>query len=187
ERYRHIQQDTNQEQIGLMYPTVPLGHPDYYDMRLAIRILSGGMGARLFTEVREKRGLCYTVSAMPHAVRGSGAIIAYAGTTPERCQETLDVLIGELRRLEEGVTEDELARARVGVLSDLVMQSEATRARAGSIARDQYLLGQIRTMEEIRAGVEAVTVDSIQAYLKAHPARDFTVATLGPQALEVRE
>jgi predicted Zn-dependent peptidase len=187
ERYRHLQQETNQEQIGLMYPSVGLDDPDYYNMRMAIRILSGGMGARLFTEVREKRGLCYTVSAMPHAVRGAGGILAYAGTTPDRCQETLDVLIAEIRRLEEGVTDDELARARVGVLSDLVMQSEATRARAGSVARDQYLLGRVRSMQEIRAGVEAVTPDSIYEFLERHPARDFTVVTLGPQALEVKE
>lgn len=187
ERYRHLQQDTNQEQIGLMYPSVGLDDPDYYDMRMALRILSGGMGARLFTEVREKRGLCYTVSASPHAVRGSGAILAYAGTTPDRCQETLDVLIAEIRRLEEGVTDDELARARVGVLSDLVMQSEATRARAGTIARDQYLLGRVRSMEEIRSGVQAVTPGSIHDFLTRHPAQNFTVVTLGPQALEVNE
>jgi predicted Zn-dependent peptidase len=185
--YLHVQQETNQEQIGLLYPSVALGHPQYYDMRMAIRVLSGGMSARLFTEVREKRGLCYSVSAMPHQVKGAGSILAYAGTTPDRCQETLDVLIAELRRLEEGVTDEELARAEVGVLSDLVMQSETSRARAAGIARDQYLLGQVRTMEEIKAGVKAVTPDSIYEFLKQHPARNFTVATLGPQTLEVRE
>jgi len=187
EPYQHIQQETNQEQIGLLYPSIALGHPNYYDMRMAIRVLSGGMSARLFTEVREKRGLCYTVSASPHSVRGSGSILAYAGTTPERCQETLDVLIAELRRLELGVTPEELARAEVGVLSDLVMQSETSRARAGGLARDQYMLGQVRTMEEIRAGVKAVTPESIYTFLQEHPARNFTVATLGPQALEVNE
>jgi predicted Zn-dependent peptidase len=185
--YLHLQQDTNQEQIGLMYPSITLGHPQYYDMRMAVRVLAGGMSARLFTEVREKRGLCYSVSAMPHAIKGHGALLAYAGTTPERCQETLDVLIAELRRLAEGVTEEELARAEVGVLSDLVMQSETSRARAGGLARDQFLLGQVRTMEEIRSAVMAVTPASIYQYLQDFPARDFTVATLGPQTLEVRE
>jgi len=68
-----------------------------------------------------------------------------------------------------------------------VMQSETSRARAAGIARDQYLLGQVRTMEEIKAGVKAVTPDSIYEFLKQHPARNFTVATLGPQTLEVRE
>lgn len=186
-KYRHIPQDTNQEQIGAAYPSVPLGHPDYYNMRMAIEVLSGGMAARLFTEVREKRGLCYTVRAMPQTLKGMGSIIAYASTTPERCQDTLDVLLAELVRLGEGVTDDELARARTGVLSSLVMQSEASRARAGAIARDQYLIDRIRTMDEIRAGVEGVTPESIREYLQRHPAQDFTIMTLGPQQLEVAE
>lgn len=182
--YRHLPQDTNQEQIGVMYPSVALGDPDYYNMRMAIEVLSGGMAARLFTEVREKRGLCYTVRASTQVVKGHGAIIAYAGTTPERCQETLDVLIAELRRLGDGVTAAELARARTGVLSALVMQSEATRARALGLARDQYLLGRVRSMEEIRGAVERVTTESVQEYLHRHPAKDFTIVTLGPKELE---
>jgi predicted Zn-dependent peptidase len=119
-------------------------------------------------------------------VKGAGAVVAYAGTTPDRCQETLDVMLAELKRLEEGVTDDELARARTGVLSELVMQSETARARALTIARDQYLLGQIRTMAEIRACVEAVTPESIRDYLRRNPAGNYTIVTLGPTELEVR-
>ena len=115
----------------------------------------------------------------------AGAILAYAGTTPERCQKTLDVLLFELRRLAEGVTEEEVARAKVSILSSLVMQSEATRSRALSIGRDQFLLGQVRSMEEIRAGIEAVTPESIREHLERHPARDFTIVTLGPTELTV--
>jgi predicted Zn-dependent peptidase len=185
--YRHVPQQTNQEQIGVMYPTAALGSPDYYAMRLAVEVLSGGMGARLFTEVREKRGLCYSVSARPLTLRGAGAILAYAGTTPERCNETLAVLLAELRRLGEGVSDEELARARTGVLSALVMQGEATRARAQSIARDQFLLGRPRSMEEIRRGLEAVTPQDISAHLARYPARNFTVTTLGPVELQVPE
>jgi predicted Zn-dependent peptidase len=184
-RYQHLPQETNQEQIGVMYPSVPVEHPEYYNMRMAVEILSGGMAARLFTEVREKRGLCYAVRASTHTVRGSGAILAYAGTTPERCQDTLDVLIGELKRLAEGVTDEELARARTGYLSALVMQGEATRSRAFSIARDQYLFGRVRTLDEIRGEVDAVTTASISQHLERHPARDFTIVTLGPVELEL--
>jgi predicted Zn-dependent peptidase len=152
---------------------------------MAIEVLSGGMASRLFTEVREKRGLCYSVRAMHQTIRGAGSIIAYAGTTEERCQETLEVLLAELARLAEGVTEEELARARTGLLAGLVMQSEATRSRALSIARDQYLIGEVRTPEEIRRGVESVTPDSIYEFLRRRPARDFTIVTLGPRELEI--
>ncbi len=186
-QYLHLPKETaSQEQIGVAYPQVAPDDPAYYNATMAVQVLSSGMGSRLFMEVREKRGLVYSVFASNRAVRGAGLVLAYAGTTPERSQETLDVLIGELKRLVEGVTEEEVERARVGLLSSLVMQGESTGARVGSICRDQFLRGRVRTLDEIRAEVERVTPESIQAYLEAHPPKEFTVVTLGPTALEVR-
>lgn len=185
ERYRHISEESAQLQIGLAWPEVTAEHPGYYDGRLAVQVLSGGMGARLFTEVREKRGLVYSVAAFPRSVRGAGLVLAYAGTTPDRGQECLDVLIGELERLPQGVTEEELSRARTGLLSSLVMQGESCSARAAAIARDQFILGRVRSLSEIRAGVEAVTTESIREHLAAHGPRDFTIVTLGPEPVEV--
>lgn len=184
-QYRHVADDTAQEQIGLAYPYVAPGAPGYYDGLMAIEVLSGGMSGRLFTEVREKRGLCYSVRASQMNVRGMGSVLAYAGTTPERCQETLDVLVHELHRIQEGITDDELARARTGILSSLIMRSEATRSRALFLARDQYVLGRVRGMDEIRAGVEAVTSASVLELVNRFPARDFTTVTLGPVELKV--
>jgi predicted Zn-dependent peptidase len=183
--YRHLPQETSQEQIGVAYPTAGLGAPGYYEARMAVEVLSGGMAARLFTEVREKRGLVYTVRAIQQSVKGAGFILAYAGTTPERCAVTVDVLTGELRRITDGVTDEELARARTGLLSALIMQGESTRSRAGALARDQYLLGHVRTLGEIRQAVEAVTTESIWLYLRDHPPADFTIVTLGPRELHL--
>jgi predicted Zn-dependent peptidase len=183
-KYRHVPQETSQEQIGVAYPTAGLGAGGYYEARLAVEVLSGGMAARLFTEVREKRGLVYSVRAVQQSVKGAGFILAYAGTTPERCQETVEVLVGELRRIAEGVTDDELARARTGLLSALIMQGESTRARASALGRDQFLLGHVRSLGEIRRGVEEVTTESIYLYLRDHPPADFTIVTLGPRELE---
>jgi len=184
-RYLHVPVESAQEHIGLAYRAVPLGHPDYYVARLAIEVLSGGMSARLFTEVREKRGLCYAVRALYQTVKGSGYVMAYAGTTPERCDETLRVLVGEIRRLAEGISEEELERARTGLLSALILQSEATRPRALFDARDAYLLGRVRTIEEIRTQVKEVTRERLLDYLRRHPPRDLTIVTLGPRELEV--
>ena len=183
--YEHIEQETAQEHIGLTYASIPPRHADRYTSRMAVTVLSGGMGARLFTEIREKRGLVYSVSASPTEVRGHGAIMCYAGTTPERSQETLDVLVRELRRLGEGVEQDELDRARVGLLSSLVMQGESTGARARAITSDYFYLGRVRSLGEIRAGVETVTPDAIVEHLAAHPAENFTVTSLGPRQLTV--
>jgi predicted Zn-dependent peptidase len=154
---------------------------------MVTEVLSGGMAARLFTEVREKRGLVYNVTAGQYSVKGAGFMLAYAGTTPERCEETVEVLLGELRRVAEGVTDEELARARTGLLSALIMQGESTRARAGALARDQYLLGRVRSLAEIRQSVERVTTESIWLYLRDHPPTDFTVVTLGPRELSIEK
>jgi predicted Zn-dependent peptidase len=184
--YLHLPQDTAQEQIGVAYAEVPPSHPEFYSAVMASQILSGGFASRLFTEVREKRGLAYSVSASVRALRDTGYAIAYAGTTPERSQETLDVLLAELQRMLEGVTEEEVRRARTGLLSSLVMQGESTGSRVGSITRDHFLRGRVRTLDEIRSEVEKVTPQSIQEHLENHPPADFTIATLGPTELEAR-
>ncbi len=177
--YEHVTQTTEQVHLGIAYETVPPGHADRYHALLAVQVLSGGMGSRLFTEVREKRGLCYSVHARGHSVPGHGYVFATAGTTTERSSETLAVILGELRRLPGSVDADELARGRVRLLSSLVMSDEQTASRAARMATDQHLLGRVRPIEEIRAGVEAVTVDSLNQHLTARPPADFTVVTLG--------
>ena len=108
----HLDKDTTQTQIVIGYGSVPFGHADYYAALGAVQVLSGGMGARLFTEVREKRGLCYAVSANYQTFKQVAGVLCYAGTTTERAQETLDVTVGELKRMTEGVSEDEVQRVR---------------------------------------------------------------------------
>lgn len=186
-KYRHIEQNTAQEQIGIAYPEVPIDHPEYFDARIVVEVLSGGMSARLFTEVREKRGLVYAVFARSRVVKGDNVVICYAGTTPERSQETLEVLLHELNRLAEGVTEEEVKRAQTGLLSSLVMQEESSPSRASAITRDQFLLGRVRSLEEIREGIRRVTPQSVYHHLQNFPPSDFTIVTLGPRTLEVKE
>lgn len=182
---QHIAQDTSQQQIGVAYAGVPSDDAFFYDSRIAVSVLSGGMGARLFTEVREKRGLVYSVSASAASLRGCGFNLAYAGTTPERSQETLDVLLNELRRMKDGVSEEEVERAKIGMLSSLIMQEESSRARTGAIARDQFVLGRVRTLDEVTDAINKVTPQTVQNFYDAHPPRDFTVVTLGPRELTI--
>lgn len=141
--YRHVVKETAQVHIGAVTRALPADHPDYYDYLMAVRVLSGGMAARLFTEVREKRGLVYAVSAGLRVMRGLGVIQAYAGTTTERAWETLKVLLEEITRLADGVSAEEMERARAGILSALVMQGESSSARAAALVSDYRLLGRI--------------------------------------------
>jgi predicted Zn-dependent peptidase len=181
----HIAKDTTQTQIALAYPSVPFGDPEYYAAQGAVQVLSGGMGARLFTEVREKRGLCYAVSASYQTFKDRAAVLCYAGTTTERAQETLDVTLGELRRLAKGVSEEEVQRVRAGLKSSVIMQEESTSARAGALAADWYYLGRVRTVEEIQQAIDALTPESITEHVRRHPPQSFTIATLGKNTLNL--
>ena len=181
----HITKDTNQTQIAMAWKSAPIGDADYYAARGAANVLSGGMSARLFTEVREKRGLCYSIQAFHETFRDRASMLVYAGTRTERAQETLDVTLAELRKLPQGIDPDEIARVQAGLKSALIMQDESTSARAGALASDWYYLGRVRTLDEIQASIDALTPKSILEHLERYPARDFTVVTLGKSPLNV--
>ena len=179
----HILEETTQVQIGVAFGAPAPGEPGWYENALALGVLSGGMGARLFTEVREKRGLVYSVAAVSRAVRGFGYTLGYAGTTTERANETLDVLLNELRRLSEGVSADEHERAATGLLSQLVMQGESSGARASALARDVFLRGTPRTVNEVKDALSALSLADLNSYLESAYHPEFTVLTLGAKPL----
>jgi predicted Zn-dependent peptidase len=182
--YRHEPQQSEQTHIGIAYPSLPETAPEYYILRLAIEILSGGMSGRLFTEVREKRGLVYNVWAGYSSLKGSGSILGYAGTSNERAQATLDTFVAELFRLQEGVTIEELDRAKTGLKASTIMQGESTSARAGAIAHDFFMRGRIRTLDEIKTAIDSVTLDQVNAFLKKNPPGPFTIVIVGPKELK---
>ncbi len=184
-KYTHIPNDGAQVHIGLMTPTAKFTDDAYYDARTAVSVLSGGMSARLFTEVREKRGLCYAIGAKYHSLKEAAGILCYAGTTPEKAQETYDVILGEFRRLADGIGEEEMARAKIGLKSGVILQSESSSSRAGAIGNDYYMLGRVRTLDEIKQRVEATTAESVLGFLRGSPFEDFTVVTIGPKEVRV--
>ena len=185
-QYTHLHNDGAQVHIGLMTETVTPTDDDYYNARVAISVLSGGMSARLFTEVREKRGLCYAIGARYHGLKEAAGVMCYAGTAPDKAQETLDCVIGEFRRLSEGINDEEMARAKVGLKSALILQSESSSSRAGAIGSDYYLLGRVRGLDEIKDKIEQTTADSVLEFLRSHPFKDFTVVTIGPKDVTVK-
>ncbi len=181
----HISHESQQTHIAVAYPSVPYRHEDYYQARAAVGILSDGMSSRLFTEVREKRGLCYTVYASSHTLRDLGAVLCYSGTSTDRAQETLDVLLQELRQLARGVEQAELDRLKARIKSALIMQQESSATRSMAAAIDWYHLGRVRTLQEVAASIDSLTAESISHFLEQNPPRDFKVVSLGAQPLEV--
>lgn len=183
-RLTHIPHESGQCHIGIAFDSAPYDHEDYFQAWAAVGVLSGGMSSRLFTEVREKRGLCYTVSASLQSQKERSAVFCYAGTSAERAQETLDVTHAELLKLSGGVSQLELDRLKARMKSSLILQQESSSSRSGSLAHDYYRLGRPRPVEELSAIIDGITAESINAYLDRNPPGGFTIVTLGPQPLE---
>jgi predicted Zn-dependent peptidase len=187
DRQAHLEKEVEQTQIAVAYPSVPVGDPDYYAARGAVNVLSGGMGARLFTEIREKEGLCYSVGASYQAMKDRGSVIAHAASLNHQAQRTLDKLLAELRRLPDGIEDEEVDRVRVGLKTALIMQQESTSSRALALASDWYCLGRVRPFEEIESAINGLSAAAILEHLHRHPPSDFSVVTLGPAALTVND
>ena len=178
-----IQQDSEQTHVGIACTSVAETDPDYYVARVANEVLSGGSGARLFTEIREKRGLCYSVGTTYASLRDRASLLGYAGTSNDRAQAMLDAFIEELNKLKNGVTHDEVERSKIGLLSNTVMSSESTSARAGAIAADYFSRGRLRSMDEIIDSISAVTANRVNELVRQRPLGPFTVVTVGPKEL----
>jgi predicted Zn-dependent peptidase len=184
-RRDHILRETQQIQIALAYPSAPVASPDYYRARATAAILGGYSSARLFTEVREKRGLCYSVYATYEGQRARAAMICHAGTSADRAQQTLDVMLSEIDRLaRDGIAADELETMRAGLKSALIMAQESSMSRSATLASDWYFLGRVRSLEEIALALDALSPELVSAYARGIPQRgELTILTLGPSAL----
>lgn len=180
----HLEKDTQQIQIALAYPTATFADPDYYLARASAAILGGYASARLFTEVREKRGLCYTVYAGYESLKDRAAVLCYAGTSADRAQKTLDVTLAEVHRLaRSGVELDELETMRAGLKSSLIMQQESSMSRSGSLAADWFHLGRVRPLSEIAGALDVLTPEAVSDFAARQALDDLTIVTLGPNPL----
>ncbi len=165
-----------------MFPFPNYTDPDYYAGLVVSEVLGGNMASRLFVEVREKRGLVYGISAGLASNKHIGGIRIYAGTTPEQGHECLQVIVDELRKLEQdGITTDELERAKVQLKSENVMRSEGSAARMGAIARSWWYERKIHTIQEVKEAIDAVTREQVlQVLRRFSPLHPLTVAAIGP-------
>ena len=183
-KHEHIQAASSQTHIGFSFDSIPYGDPDYFRMRAGVGILSDGMSSRLFDRVREKRGLCYTVVASCNSLLGAGGVFGYAGTTPERAQETLDVTLHEIAHLTDDLANDELDRWKVRIESGLIMEQESSASRSSSLVSDFYQLGRPMTTAELESKIESLTLNDVRDYWDQNPPQNYRLVTLGPDTLE---
>ncbi|GBQ15800.1 M16 family metallopeptidase [Swaminathania salitolerans] len=172
----------DQAHLVLGFPSVGYGDPAYHAVMLLSTVLGGGMSSRLFQEIREKRGLVYSVYAFALPFLDSGLFGIYAGTGESEAAELVPVLLDELRRIEDGISAEEIARARAQVKSSLLMSLESTGSRCEQIARQMQLFGRVidtaETVSKIDAVDEAAMIDAARTIFRATP----TLATIGPVA-----
>lgn len=175
------EKDLEQVQLVLGYPGLPSSHEDYYALQVFSTILGGGMSSRLFQEIREERGLAYTVSSFSNGYQDVGILGIYAGTTQAKLHNLLDGLKRVLGTAELGVTAAELLRAKNQLKAGVVMTRESSGAIAEWIARHLHVHGRYKTADEILEQIEAITPEDI----KRVAARCFhatpAVAALGPK------
>ena len=185
---QHVPSPSAQTHLAMGLWAPPESHPDSLRHRIAVRILGGETSSRLFTEVRERRGLCYSVGASASLGRDRGSTTIYAGSTPERAQTTLDQIRLELRRLADGIQPHEFERAAFGFRSRLVMQGESTSARAAAMAIDVHRLGRPRSLEEMNHEILALDHASVDRYVRGTLAEQWTkeptMVVVGPTPLD---
>jgi predicted Zn-dependent peptidase len=129
---------------------------DRYALSVLDTILGGGMSSRLFQEVREKRGLAYSVYSFQQEYRAAGLFGIYAGTSPDRVQECVDVICGELDAALDGVSDAEVALAREHIKGNLTLALESTSSRMMRLGRNELVYGRQIAVEEVEAHIDRV-------------------------------
>ncbi len=154
---------------------------DRFILAVLNQILGGGMSSRLFQEIREKRGLVYSVFSYRAAYLESGALAVYAGTAPSRAQEVLALVDEELDKLATGpVTDRELAVAKGHIKGSLALSLEDSAGRMNRIGRGQLIHGEVLSYEEVVARTEAVTHDDLRRVAERVFANERVLAVVGP-------
>jgi predicted Zn-dependent peptidase len=169
------------EQVHLIFglPAVSMHTPHYYTLQLYASILGGGMSSRLFQEVREKRGLAYTVYAMGSAYEDCGILSVYAATSPDKASELSGVLSDQIAAMAQKVTETELSRARNQQRAELLMARESPHTVAAWIGRHLIMYNEYRNAKTITERVNAVTTDHIRTLGETIASGKLTVTALG--------
>jgi predicted Zn-dependent peptidase len=162
-RVKVFTKQSDQAHICLGVHSYPIEHPDRYALQLLSTVLGGGMSSRLFTEVRERRGLAYYVFGINHSYTDAGSLYAQAGVDIKRIDEAVTTIAQELRTIAaEPVPAEELEKARSFAKGRFVLQLESPQGLIVYGLRKEVLEGRAPDPEEILAELDAVTVEDVQ-------------------------
>lgn len=162
---RHVRRKTHLEQTHICLGTVspPVASEERYSSHLLNNILGGGMSSRLFQNIREKRGLVYSIFSMLNLYHDAGSLIVYAGTAPENAAEVVELILRELKRLKtQLIPSQELKRAKENVKGLVMLSLESSSSRMTHLAQQMIYYGRYYQPEEILEAVERVTAREIR-------------------------
>ncbi|ACI91836.1 peptidase M16 domain protein [Afipia carboxidovorans OM5] len=168
---RVVRRDLEQAHLTLALEGVPQSDPSLFSLQVFTSVLGGGMSSRLFQEVREKRGLCYSIYTFHQPYSDTGFFSLYTGTDPSDAPEMMEVIVDEMNEAVETLTPEEIARAKAQMKAGLLMALESCSARAEQLARHVLSYGRPLSIEEMIARIDNVTVESARDAARALLAR----------------
>jgi predicted Zn-dependent peptidase len=171
------------EQAHIVLGAGGIGRVDERRFALGVlnNVLGGGMSSRLFQEIREKRGLAYSVYSYGSQYAETGLFGVYAGCAPGKVEEVLDLTRAELGRMAaEGVTTEEIARGKGMVKGAYVLGLEDTGSRMSRLAKSELLYGDLMSVDELLARVDKVTIDEVNAVAAELLSQSMSLAVVGP-------
>lgn len=175
--------DHEQAHIVLGFEGRAYNSDGFYAAQILASVLGGGMSSRLFQEVREKRGLCYSVYAFHWAFADSGIFGVAASTGEEEVADLMPVVIEELRKATETITDEEVIRVRNQIRAGLLMSLESPSSRAGQLARQQILWGRTIPLQETVERINRITADRVkQVARQLFSSGEASLAGIGPVA-----
>jgi len=173
--------DLEQVHLAMAFESPGVRDEAAYAAQVYATAMGGGMSSRLFQELRERRGLCYTIFAQAGAYEDTGLLTLYAGTGGDQIRELSELAVDELRRGADGLTPVEVDRARAQLKAGLLMGLESPSARAERLARMLAIWGRVPEIDEIVARIDAVTPERVRAFGEGLARRaDPAMALLGP-------
>ncbi|GAB7388269.1 pitrilysin family protein [Bacillaceae bacterium] len=165
--------ETEQAHLCLALPGYPAGHELIYSLILLNNVLGGSMSSRLFQEVREEKGLAYSVFSYHSSFSDTGSFTIYAGTAPEQVDQVVEIIGNILVDLrDKGIKESELAKGKEQLKGSLMLNLESTNSRMSRLGKNELLLGYHLTLDEILQKIDEITLDSVKevsATLFSHP------------------
>jgi predicted Zn-dependent peptidase len=177
--YREIR-DLEQVHIVMGLDGVSYNDLDYYPISVLSTLLGGGMSSRLFQEVREKRGLVYSIYSFSSSFEDGGIFGIYAGTSKNEVQELLPIICSELQKLVNRIDDDEVARACSQLKAATLMALESTASRSEQAARQLQIFDRIVPVEEVIKRIEKVDAAALKRTATRLLESELTFAALGP-------